>query len=312
MILLRGLEDVRSARGGILSIGNFDGVHRGHQQILSRLSSSARAAGGPAVVMTFDPHPIQLLAPDRAPPSLSTLRRKSELISGCGVDVLVVIPTTREWLALEPQQFFTEVICKGLDARGIVEGPNFFFGRDRNGTVDTLKTLCAPRGMSLEVVEPVHWQGVRISSSAVRKSVADGDLRRAVAMLGHPYQLEGEVVSGARRGREIGFPTANLSGVTTLLPPDGVYAATVPQGDQMVPAAVHLGPNPTFGEQSRKLEVHLIQFSGELYGTTMLVNLLDRVRGTQQFSGRDELVAQLRQDVIAVQECVHRHAVESP
>ena len=300
MNLLRGLDDVDAVRGGFLSIGNFDGVHLGHQRILSELVAQARAASVPAVVMTFDPHPIEILAPGRTPPNLTTLRRKSELIACCGVDALLVMPTDRNLLGLAPQEFFEGIVCEELAARGMVEGPNFYFGKDRAGSVDTLRELCGSRGMSMYVVEPVFCGETKISSSEIRRVIQSGKIVRAVQMLGHPYQIEGRVTRGAGRGREIGFPTANLEQVRTLLPPDGVYAATVSLDGQHCEAAVHLGPNPTFGDSARKLEVHLIDASVDLYSRELRVDLHDHIRETQTFNTADELMDQLRKDIAEV------------
>lgn len=302
MIVQRGFEQPSDWRGGQLSIGNFDGVHRGHQAILRELVRQARAAGGPAVVLTFDPHPISILAPAHAPPTLTTLARKTELIARCGVDCLIVYPTSTELLSLTPEEFFQRIVRGTLEARGLVEGPNFFFGRDRRGNVAVLRDFCHGAGMSLRVAPPAVQDGETISSSAIRRAIAAGEVGRAVAMLGHPYEIEGEVVTGAKRGRDIGFPTANLAAVATLLPPNGVYAGWATVDGSPYAAAVHLGPNPTFGEQDRKLEVHLIGYSGDLYGQRLAVELLDRVRETRKFDGLAALKSQLAADVARVKE----------
>jgi riboflavin kinase/FMN adenylyltransferase len=304
MLVLRDIVEAGPARGGCLSIGNFDGVHRGHQRILAELVTQSRSRGVPAVALTFDPHPIQLLAPDRAPPQLTTLARKAELIEHCGVDVLLVAAATPQLLLMPPAEFFAQIIRDRLRACAVVEGPNFNFGRDRAGDVRTLGELCHADGLSLTVVNPVEFDGVTVSSSTIRRAIRDGRMTDAVAMLGHPYQVEGIVAAGAGRGRAIGFPTANLTGVATLLPPDGVYAGMVPLDGGTYPAAVHLGPNPTFGEHERKLEVHLIGFSGVLYGQSLRVRLLDRIRETRTFTEREELISQLHRDIDRTRACV--------
>ena len=208
-----------------MSIGNFDGVHRGHQQMVGRLVEQAQAARAPAVVLTFDPHPIRLLAPDRAPPLLTTLEEKSRLLAGCGVDCLIVYPTDRELLELTPSAFFDGILREALQAKGLVEGPNFCFGRGRAGTVETLRGYCAEAGMSIEIAAPVSVGDQLVSSSAIRSDLAAGEFDRARAMLGRPYRLTGAVVRGAGRGRQLGFGTANLSDIRVLLPAGGVYAA---------------------------------------------------------------------------------------
>lgn len=328
MLSVRGFDETSAARGGYLSIGNFDGVHRGHQAILHTLATQARREGVPAVVLTFDPHPIQLLAPDRAPPALTTLPRRSELIERCGVDVLIVVETTRELLNWTPEEFFERIVVDTLQARGLVEGPNFCFGRGRAGDIGRLDELCRQSGRSLTVVSPIALQGTTVSSSAIRLAISQGRLADAVSMLGHPHQVEGLVAPGAQRGESLGFPTANLTGVRTLLPPDGVYAGLVelPRdvdvaapsgasgrsdgGTQTYPAAVHLGPNPTFSEADRKLEVHLVGFQGNLYGRSLRVDLVDRVRDIQRFQTREALQRQLQQDIAQIVERVRPWMLE--
>ncbi|REJ95947.1 MAG: bifunctional riboflavin kinase/FAD synthetase [Planctomycetota bacterium] len=296
-----GFQNREAYRGGLLSIGNFDGVHRGHQRIISTLTAAARERGRPAVVMTFEPHPIRVLAPDRAPPQLSTLDRKAELLEQLGVDCLIAMPTDRALLDLSPEEFFSQVVRGEIDASGMVEGENFCFGRDRAGTVETLDRLCRESGISLTVVNHVSLGDLTVSSSAVRKAISEGRVAEAVAMLGHPYRVRGRVEPGAARGGAIGFPTANLSGVETLLPADGVYAGVAEVDGVRYAAAVHLGANPTFGETKRKLEVHLIDYSGgPLYDRELAVDLIDRVRGTLDFGDAAALQTQLRADIARV------------
>lgn len=297
MTLQRGFENPEAYRGGFVSIGNFDGVHRGHQKIASVLVERARKAGVPAVVLTFDPHPISLLRPGQAPPGLSTVERKAELLEKCKVDCVIAYRTDANLLSLSPVQFFEQIIKGELNARGLVEGPNFFFGHDRSGDITTLRHLCESANISLEIVHSMMVSDQMISSSLIRARISEGDIASAVEWLGHPYQIEGRVGTGAKRGRELGFPTANLEGVTILLPPDGVYAGTASIDGTVHPAAVHLGPNPTFGELHRKLEVHVVDYSGDLYGKTLAVDLLDRVRGVVRFNGVEELRRQLTSDI---------------
>ncbi len=300
MIILRRFDDPDAYRGGYLSIGNFDGVHRGHQSMLGRLCEYSRQRGVPAVVLTFDPHPIALLSPEQTPPRLSTFERKAELIETCGVDCLIAYPTSRELLNLAPEEFFSRIVVNELAACGLVEGINFFFGRDRAGNVEMLRRLCESAGMTLDVVEPVYDGTRMISSSAIRRALGDGDFETAVRMLGNPYRLTGRVTPGSRRGRELGVPTANLTQIATLIPADGVYAGTATVEGARYAAAMHIGPNRTFGEQERKVEVHLLGFAGDLYGHELSVDLKAFVRPSVPFSGRDELAAQLQEDLSRV------------
>lgn len=306
MQLFHGFEESAACRGGFVSIGNFDGVHRGHQRILGVLVDRARSAGVPAVVLTFDPHPIQLLRPGQVPPRLSTLERKASLLDRSGVDVVIAYPTDRALLDLSPEQFFEQIVRKELDARGLVEGPNFCFGRNRSGDVTMLSRLCEAFGILLDVVPPLEIDGRVVSSSTIRTLILDGKLAEAANLLGHPYRIRGRVVRGADRGRSIGFPTANLEDVTTLLPSDGVYAGRVDYQGQRLSAAIHLGPNPTFSETGRKLEIHVLDFSGDLYGQELEVDLLARLRDTARFEDVAALRQQLEQDLDAVRAVANR------
>jgi riboflavin kinase/FMN adenylyltransferase len=302
MKLLHGFTEPASYRGGFVSIGNFDGVHRGHQRMLAMLVAHARRDGAPAVVFTFDPHPIKLLRPGHAPPSLSTLERKAELLERCGVDCVIAYPTNQRLLDLKPAEFFEQIIRGELDARGLVEGPNFFFGHDRTGDIRTLEQFCRVAGLILDIAAPVQIGDQLVSSSAVRAAISRGDIATAVEMLGHPYQIHGRVTSGAGRGATLGYPTANLTDVETLLPPEGVYAGVGRIAGREYPAAINIGANPTFGDAASKLEVHLVGFTGDLYGADLKVDFLDRLRDTRPFAGADELREQLRRDITRVRE----------
>jgi riboflavin kinase/FMN adenylyltransferase len=300
MIVLEGFDEPASCKGGILAIGNFDGVHRGHQKMLSVLVERAKAHCVPAIVFTFDPPPVELLRPEAVPPRLTTLETKRELIESQGVDCLITYRTNKELLALGPEEFFEQIVIRHLDARGLVEGPNFYFGKNRQGDVKLLAKLCQVSGRELNIVEPELADGEIISSSAIRKLVAEGDLDRAIQMLGHPYRLEGRVIRGEERGRTLGFPTANLSEIATLVPGNGVYAGWGWVEETPHLAAVHIGPNPTFQGADRKVEVHLLDFSRDLYGATLKIDLQTRIRGTQTFPSLEALKAQIESDVSAV------------
>lgn len=326
MLVQRNFEQPERFRRGWVTIGNFDGVHRGHQTMLATLVARAREAHAPAVVMTFDPHPIELLRPTQIPPALSLLDHKLELFEKAGVDCVIVYPTDRALLNLSPDEFFRDIVLGQLDAVGLVEGPNFFFGHGRAGNVHTLRALSDAAGCKLEIVPAVIMRDRMVSSSEVRSLVSSGRIADAVEMLGHAYRVRGVVEAGVARGRTIGFPTANLAGITTLLPPDGVYAGlcrVVPAyslqtrnglGNANVTpatssgeleadtkfAAINLGPNPTFGENARKFEVHLLDFAGDLYGKTIDVDLLARVRDVVRFESREALIQQLQADITAV------------
>ena len=300
MKLFRSLEEpIPEIRRGAVSIGNFDGVHRGHARIVERLTAMARRLGGPAVVFTFDPHPVRLLRPEAAPPPLTWTERKAELLEQLGVDAMIAFPTDASLLSLSPEAFFQQLVLNQLAARGMVEGPNFYFGRDRAGTIDLLRRLCDQSHIALEVVPPLEIAGQIVSSSRIREAIRRGDVASARAMLTRPYRIRGMVTHGERRGAKIGFPTANLEAIDTLVPARGVYAGRAGVDGRWNPAAIHLGPNPTFGEQSTKFEVHIIGHQSPLYGRVLEVDFLDRLRDIQRFDSVDDLKRQLADDVAA-------------
>jgi riboflavin kinase/FMN adenylyltransferase len=285
-----------TVRGGVAAVGNFDGVHRGHAAIMA----AARELAGrdrSVVAVTFDPHPLVLLSPERYQPPLTTIAERCRLLHEVGANHVVVLQTTADMLSLTPEAFFQTVLRGSLGVRGVVEGFNFRFGRDRAGSNATLRELCTSAVIDfLEV--PAFTLGDRpVSSSRVREALARGDVATATELLGRPYRVSGTVGTGARRGRTIGFPTANLEQVETLLPADGVYAvgATVAAG--WFAGAAHIGPNVTFGEVRRQLEVHLLDFNDDLYGQTLAVDFVGRVRETKNFASVDALIEQMRQDV---------------
>lgn len=284
-------------RRGAVSIGNFDGVHRGHAALLAELRRQANALGGPAVALTFDPHPIELLRPDQAPPRLTTMEDRSQLLLNLGADCVLVLRATEKLLALRAAEFFAEVIQKRLQAQALVEGSNFGFGRGREGDVAMLARLGEPAGIGLTIVPPLVLDGIEVSSSRVRSALMAGNVREAAELLGHPYRLYGLVIAGQRRGQKLGFPTANLEQVHVLIPGDGVYAVRVPHEGTTWPAAANIGPNPTFGEDARKVEIHLIGFQGDLYGRPLAVDFIERLRDTRPFPSMAELIEQLRRDI---------------
>lgn len=296
--LIRDLADLGDElRSGAVAIGNFDGVHRGHARIVERLVAWAGRVGGPAVVFTFDPHPVRILRPAEAPLPLTWTERKAKLLTELGVDAVIAYPTDEALLTLTAREFFDEIVCRRLGTKALVEGPNFYFGRDRRGDIDVLRRFAADADIELEVVEPIMVGGQYVSSSRVRQLLSEGKVDDAFHMLTHPYRIRGMVTHGASRGAKIGFPTANIDAIDTLLPAPGVYAGTARVNERPYAAAINLGPNPTFGENVLKVEVHLIDFQDALYGEPLEVDFLKRLRDVVRFESVEELKAQLARDV---------------
>jgi riboflavin kinase / FMN adenylyltransferase len=297
------IENVRDfparARGAFVTVGNFDGVHRGHQRLLSRLRAKADVAEVPALAITFDPHPVALLRPDKAPVPLVWPDREIALLQEAGATEVAVFRTGPWLLELSAREFFDRVIRCQLEARGMVEGPNFAFGHDRLGDVTILRSWCAQAGIDFEVVEATVIDDRLVSSSLIRQCLSEGRVEEAARLLGRPHRIRGQVAHGAGRGAGLGFPTVNLEAIDTLVPLEGVYAgiAWVDGQEPAWPAACNLGPNPTFGDTSRKVEAHLIGFTGDLYGKTVELDFVARLRGTRKFSGLDELLKQIQGDI---------------
>jgi len=284
-----------------VAVGNFDGVHLGHAAIVRALREAAEALGKPAVALTFDPHPAAVVRPDSAPVPLTTPARRAELLAALGLDGVLVQRTDRSLTALSPADFYAQVLRREVSAAAIVEGADFRFGRDREGDVAWLATACAADGLGFVVVPPVSVDACPVSSSRIRGLVAEGAVAEAAALLTAPYRISGTVVEGMRRGRALGFPTANLAAIATLRPAGGVYAGIArPHGAgsaSYYAAAIHIGPTATFGGTKPAVEVHLIGFTGSLYGATLDVDFLERLRETRRFDSGEQLASQLRADV---------------
>jgi len=281
-----------------VTVGNFDGVHRGHQALVSAAVARARETGGPATVLTFDPHPARVLHPDRAPAALTTLAQKEEILGSMGVDLLAVLPFDASVAGLSPEAFVRTVLLETLGARDVVVGEGFRFGRRREGDARGLLALGQRLGFSVHALPAVLSGGSPVSSSRVRDELARGDVGAARSLLGRPYFVDAAVVRGDGRGRAIGVPTANLEPENEILPAQGVYAGRcrIP-GGRWLAAVVNLGDRPTFGGGRVTLEAHLIDFEGDIYGARVRLELHGRLRGEQRFGDVPALVARIRQDV---------------
>lgn len=293
-----------AARHGAVAIGNFDGVHRGHLEIVRRLIERAREVNGPAIVFTFDPHPVRLLRPEQCPPPLTWTERKAQLLAEHGVNKVVAYPTDEQLLRLSAQEFFDSIVCNLLQAEAMVEGPNFCFGHNREGNVELLSQLTSSAGLTLDVVPPVEIEGSLVSSSRIRELIAAGEVATARGLLSAPYRIRGMVTHGAGRGAKLGFPTANLEAIDTLLPRVGVYAGRAWLNTTSYPAAIHIGPSPTFGEAALKVEIHLLDYHDVLYGQPLEVEFLDRLRDVSTYRDEESLVKQLQVDVAQTREIV--------
>jgi riboflavin kinase/FMN adenylyltransferase len=284
-----------------VAVGNFDGVHRGHQALVTLAVGDARAAGGTSVVLTFDPHPARVLSPDRAPASLMTLDQKAEILAGLGVDRLAVLPFTVDLSRREPEAFAQEVLQRAMGARVVVVGSSFRFGRGRSGDLASLRRLGEQLGFRVHGLRPVIARGGPISSTRIREALSRGAVDAARDFLGRRFFVDGVVVKGEGRGRQIGIPTANLDVLNETVPGGGVYACwSRVLGEASAPraAAVNVGRRPTFGGGRTTVEAHLLDFDGDLYGRVLRLEFEERLREERTFPGPEALVAQIRTDLV--------------
>ncbi len=289
----------RGLRAPAVSVGNFDGVHLGHRALAEAVVREAQAAGGEAVVLTFDPHPSRVLAPDRAPATLMTIPQRAEALGALGIDRLAVLPFTRELSHEPPEAFARRVLAGALGARAVVVGFNFRFGRARAGDVAALKAFGDRLGFSVRAFPPVLYEGAPVSSSRIREALGRGAVEAARALLGRRYFVDGSVVEGVGRGRELGLPTANLDPLNEILPGAGVYACLCSVGGESRrrPAVVNVGRRPTFGGGATLLEAHLLGFEGLLYGRALRVEFEARIRDEERFPDAGALLRQVRIDI---------------
>ena len=281
-----------------LAMGVFDGVHLGHQAVIGAAVEAAREGGGLAAVLTFEPHPIQVLAPEKAPRRiLASIAHKERLLEELGVDLLVVHEFTREFAEEGAEDFTAALRFIISDLRLVSVGVDWKFGRDRLGTVSTLMTWGAEEGIEVRAADPVMHEGERISSTRIRQALRDGNLEAAGAMLGRPYSVWGEVIKGRQLGGKIGIPTANIATGREQLPPDGVYKVSVLLEGKWRAGVGNLGVRPTVGGTQHLLEVHVFDFSGDLYGREIEVRIETRIRGERKFGSIDELKEQIEKDI---------------
>ncbi len=300
MLVFRGIPE-QASTATVLTIGNFDGLHRGHQALLSRLTSHARRLGLPAAVLTFEPHPREFFAPDQAPARLTSLREKLNLLAASGVDRVYVCRFNARLAGLGAEEFIERLLVQGLAVRHLIIGDDFRFGKGRRGDFELLQRTGATHGFTVEAMHTLDFEGERVSSSALRAALAAGDLEHAARLLGRPYCIAGRVMHGDKIGRQLGFPTANVQLRRKRLPLAGVFAVTVSGiAERPLPGAASLGVRPTIAAGLRPvLEVHLLDFSGEIYGAHVTVNFLHKLRDEARYETLAALTAQIALDVEA-------------
>ena len=286
----------------VVTIGNFDGVHRGHLEIFRHLISCGVQRGLQTVVVTFEPHPLKVLSAESTPPMITTFDQKIALIASSGVEYLFVVPFTAEFARMTADDFVRNMLCDRLGMRHIIIGHDYAFGKGREGNFKTLERIGVDRGFTLEDMEPVGEEGLVFSSSLARRLIAAGDMEGASGVLGRYHMISGTVVHGRDIGRSLGFPTANIATPNELLPPDGVYAVMVSVGNRLVKGACSIGLNPTFDGGTRSIEVFMLDFADQIYGREIAVWFVQRLRDMKKYSDADALVSAIARDVLHTRE----------
>jgi len=311
MQIVRNVERTPAISRPVMTIGNFDGVHLGHQALLEKVIEDAESRGGASVVLTFDPHPLKILAPRVAPRLILALRDRLVLLRKVGIDVTIIQRFTPAFYNLAASEFVRRYVS-GIGTRSLWVGRDFRFGKGRAGNVDNLVSWGRSEGFEVKIVEEVVAASQRISSSRIRHLIDTGEVAVARRYLGRCHFIRGRVVRGHQRGRGLGFPTANLATRSEVVPADGIYASFVEFGGESFPSVTSIGWNPTFGEGCKTIETHILGFNGDLYGRSLCLFFVERIRGEKKFDSVDLLVAQIRQDIVDARRAFKRAVKDSP
>ncbi|MBI4161411.1 MAG: bifunctional riboflavin kinase/FAD synthetase [Acidobacteria bacterium] len=307
MRVFRSLAECRGAwPETVATVGNFDGVHLAHRDLLQRLRAAAARAGAASLLVTFEPHPLRVLAPETAPPRLATERQKLELVEREGIDFAVVIPFDRDFAAREPDAFVREILQDHLRVRTLLVGPTFFFGRGRRGDVEFLRRLAGAGGPAVEVIAPLLRGGEPISSTRIRADLRAGRIEAVREMLGRPYFVDGTVVPGQKQGQALGIPTANLAVENELIPPDGVYVTALHRSGRRHGSVTNIGSRPTFPSAGHAVETHILEFRERIYGERVRLAFLARLREERRFDDVAGLRDQIRRDIAAARRLLAR------
>jgi riboflavin kinase/FMN adenylyltransferase len=312
MKIIQDIETIKEPfKSAVITIGNFDGVHLGHQALFHEVIEMADTMDGTAIAMTFEPHPIRVISNNGHPPLITLIEQKTELIEKAGIDVLICIPFTMEFAALSARTFVEDILVKRIGMKAIIVGQDYTFGHKREGTVDLLRQYADELGFQLIVpdwIQPSDANNDRISSTAIRQLVMDGRMEKAGKMLGRDYQIRGTVAHGRDRGgRLLGIPTANINLHDELCPKAGVYAVIVKYDGKRYPAVANIGYSPTFDDHVFTVEAHILDFKKDIYGEKIMVNFVQRLRDEKKFSGIPELIEQIDQDIVDARKILAPH-----
>ena len=303
MKILERIEDIeKTTKNAVVTIGNFDGVHIGHQALFHTVIEKAEAINGVSVAITFEPHPMRVLTTNGHPPLITLTEQKRELIGRAGIDILICIPFSREFAAISADDFVQDLLIERLNMKAIVVGRDYTFGSRRQGDLAMLQRMSKDLGFEVLVVDwiqPMNGKSQRISSTRIRELVMDGEMEKARKMLGRHYQIRGQVATGRNRGgRLLGFPTANINLQDELCPKQGIYAVTVEHAGELLKGVANIGYSPTFDDHLFTIEVHILDFKKNIYGDPIRVNFIERLRDEIKFDGIEALSAQIKKDII--------------
>lgn len=298
MEIIRGIKNLKSPfKNPVVTLGNFDGIHLGHQRIFEKVKEEATKFAGESVVVTFEPHPLKILSPEQCPPLLTPFKKKMMLMEKTGIDKVLCLRFTRAFSNTTPSDFVKRILLKKVGAKKIIIGYNYRFGRGKTGNVESLKAICADYGIEVEVVQPLIVDHTVVSSSKIRQLIREGEVERASKLLGRDYLVIGRVIKGTHRGHELGFPTANLEMTEELYPKLGVYAVNVQWHQQFFNGLANIGFNPTFDTKALTLEIHILNFNHEIYGDEIQVSFIRRIRDEIRFSSLKGLIGQIQKDI---------------
>lgn len=308
MKVIRNLRNIRGKiNNPILTLGNFDGIHLGHREIFRRVVERAEETKGNSIVYTFEPHPLRIIAPARTPLLLTTFRKKMELIAGSGIDITVCADFTKRFADQHPRDFARETLVGKIGVREVFVGYDYKFGRGREGTIDYLKKMGEEFGFKVTVIDAITVDGQVVSSTLVRDTIEDGDMEKANRLLGRWYSIEGKVVGGFKKGVMIGFPTANIDTSYDLLPHTGVYAARTIVDGEIYDGIANVGFNPTFHRDRLSVEIHIFDFSSDIYGREIEIIFIKRLREEIEFGSAEKLKAQIKKDIEVTREILGKY-----
>ena len=297
MQIITDIRKFKNIKPPIITLGKFDGVHKGHQKVLRAVKDRAAKLKFPSVVYTFEPHPLKIVAPHKSPLLLTTLKEKIELIKASGIDYLILARFTKEFAAQHPREFVSDILVKQLAVKEVLVGHDYAFGKGKKGTIEYLKKLGQEFGFKVYIIPAYKKRGFIVSSSKIREYIQNGKMKEAARFLGRPYTISGKVIKGRNIGKHLGFPTANIEIHNELIPKDGIYAVLALLGNKIYKGAVNIGIAPTFHTNKRAVEAHIINFKQNIYGKKLKIEFIQRLRGEKTFKSVEGLASQITRDV---------------